>query len=446
MDSAVIRLGSYERDVRLAAARELGASIAVGELARDATREVNNHVHTIYSFSPYSPAEAAYRAWEAGLMTVGAMDHDSVAGCEEMLDAAEAIGIASTVGFELRVNMSGTDLEGRKFNNPDSENIAYVAYHGVPRRSLAAASEFLAPVQTARNERNRRMVERLDDEIRSWGIGSIDWKMIAAQSQAADGGSVTERHILFALARQMTETLGRGPEVVSFLTDNLDIVVPPRIGVYLADRDNTHYLYDLLGVMKSSLLARFYLQPGSEECIDVREAVAFAESIGAIIAYAYLGDVSESSTGDKSPDRFEDAYLDELFVELETLGFRAVTYMPPRNTLKQLKRVQALCGEHGFMEISGVDINSSRQSFACPEVLAPDFLHLLKAAWALVAHEKASDSMPSFGLFHPENRLASLPLALRIDKYARFGEAADPRSPDSVLVLATQTQSQGAPL
>jgi len=78
MDSAVIRLGSYERDVRLAAARELGASIAVGELTRDATREVNNHVHTIYSFSPYSPAEAAYRAWEAGLMTVGAMDQKNI--------------------------------------------------------------------------------------------------------------------------------------------------------------------------------------------------------------------------------------------------------------------------------------------------------------------------------------------------------------------------------
>lgn len=446
MDSAVIRLGSGQREVRLDAARELGASIAAGELTRHATREVNNHVHTIYSFSPYSPAEAAYRAWEAGLMTVGAMDHDSVAGCEEMLDAAEAIGIASTVGFELRVNMSGTGLEGRKFNNPDSKNIAYVAYHGVPRRSLAAASEFLAPVQMARNERNRRMVERLDEEIGSWGIGSIEWKMVADQSQADGGGSVTERHILFALARRITESLGRGPEVVRFLTDSLGIVVQARIADYLEDRDNAHYLYDLLGVMKSSLLARFYLQPGREECIDVREAVAFAESIGAIIAYAYLGDVSDSSTGDKSPDRFEDSYLEELFVELETLGFRAVTYMPPRNTLKQLKRVQALCGEHGLMEISGVDINSSRQSFACPEVFAPDFIHLLKAAWALIAHEKASDANPSFGLFHRENRFASLPLASRIDEYARLGEAADPSSSDSVLRLATQMQSQGSPL
>ncbi|MEI8207470.1 MAG: PHP domain-containing protein, partial [Kiritimatiellales bacterium] len=89
---------------RLAAIRELGESVKAGVKQ---TEEVNNHVHTIYSFSPYSPCMAAVKAAQAGLQTVGIMDHDSVSGCEEMLEACKAVNIASTAGCEIRVNMDG---------------------------------------------------------------------------------------------------------------------------------------------------------------------------------------------------------------------------------------------------------------------------------------------------------------------------------------------------
>ena len=58
----VDRLGSTERATREAAAETLGALIDSGELKRPTTAEVNNHVHTIYSFSPYTPSEAAFMA------------------------------------------------------------------------------------------------------------------------------------------------------------------------------------------------------------------------------------------------------------------------------------------------------------------------------------------------------------------------------------------------
>ena len=58
--------------------------------------------------------------------------------------------------------------------------------------------------------------------------------------------------------------------------------------------------------------------------------------VGAISAYAYLGDVGDSVTGDKRAQKFEDDYLDELVPYLKELGFRAITYMPSRNTKAQL--------------------------------------------------------------------------------------------------------------
>ena len=41
-------------------------------------RDVNNHIHTTYSFSPYSPTAAVYFARAAGLCTCGLMDRRKV--------------------------------------------------------------------------------------------------------------------------------------------------------------------------------------------------------------------------------------------------------------------------------------------------------------------------------------------------------------------------------
>jgi hypothetical protein len=70
----------------------------------------NNHIHTFYSFSPYSPAAAVYFAREAGLETAGIMDHDSLAGAREFLSACEMAGVAATVGMEFRVSFLETRL------------------------------------------------------------------------------------------------------------------------------------------------------------------------------------------------------------------------------------------------------------------------------------------------------------------------------------------------
>ena len=85
---------------RLAALREY---LQDGPEFPEFVTESNNHVHTIYSFSPYTPAAAALRAREAGLMVVGSVDHDSAAGAGEMAAAARLLGMGAVTGFECRV-------------------------------------------------------------------------------------------------------------------------------------------------------------------------------------------------------------------------------------------------------------------------------------------------------------------------------------------------------
>ena len=151
------------------AAAELGRRARAGLVERVASEEVNNHVHTTYSFSPYEPAAAAWAAFKAGLGIVGSVDHDSIGAAEEMMEAGRLIGIATTVGFEVRVSFLDTPLAKRKINNPDSEGIVYICIHGVPAQHIGEVRAFLAPITEERNRRNKAQVEALMALVASMG-------------------------------------------------------------------------------------------------------------------------------------------------------------------------------------------------------------------------------------------------------------------------------------
>ncbi len=434
MNMMIEELEAPTRQERIAALRRIVEKKKYGLGNFPKSEEVNNHVHTHYSFSPYYPAHAAFQAAAAGLQAVGSVDHDSIGAARETEEAAALLGIGSTAGYELRVNFSGTAVEGRRLNNPDSENIGYIVIHGVPRTVIGRVEEFLRPINDARNARNRKQVERLNQILGEYEIEPLRFDAeVAPLSLVREGGSITERHILYALALRLIELFGKGEKLLETLRYRFGIDPPARVEKHLSDAENPHYAYDLLGVMKSTFLPSFFIQPNEEEAISVSYAVDFANEIGAIPAYAYLGDVGESPTGDKKAQRFEDAFLEELIPEVARIGFKSVTYMPPRNSKEQLLRVQRLAAEAGLMEISGVDINSSRQSFNCPEVMEPTFRHLNETTWALIAHEKLAAEDPRYGFFTPENPLSELSLNERMERYARLGRRMDRRNPRSLI-------------
>ena len=155
---------------RLGALREY---LATGPAFPDFVPESNNHVHTIYSFSPYAPAGAALRAREAGLMVVGSVDHDSAAGAAEMAEAARLLGMGAVTGFECRVYLYSEDeiaagaapLNDRKLNNPDTAGIAYMTVQGIPASRRDEVAAFLAPIREARLRRTAAMVDGVYQDI-----------------------------------------------------------------------------------------------------------------------------------------------------------------------------------------------------------------------------------------------------------------------------------------
>lgn len=419
-DYLIEQLNAPTKQERLMAITGLKKLMDDGFLEKPARAEdINNHIHTTYSFSPYSPSKAVWRAYTAGLCTAGIMDHDSVGGAEEFIEAGKIVDLPITVGMEMRVDFSKTPLNGRRINNPDQDSIAYMAIHGIPHTQLKRAAEFMQESRNKRNIRNVKMVEGINTRFSNDGL-ELDFEMdVRPLSMSHLGGSITERHLLFALAKKMCERFGRGQAVIDYLTDTMGIEVSEKLRGYLLDIANPFYEYDLLGALKSDL-SSIYIN-ADEECIDVRDAVAFADSIGAISAYAYLGDVGHSVTGDKRAQAFEDSYLDQIFEVISELGFKAVTYMPSRNTPQQLERLRALCEQYSLFQISGEDINSPRQLFICKALQNPAYHNLVYSAWALIGHEQAATKDIELGMFSQSSIKKYGSLDERIKFFGKLG-------------------------
>jgi hypothetical protein len=358
-------LNAGTKDERLSA---LSRAAARADFPTVDPRMVNNHIHTNYSFSPYSPSAAVYAARAEGLATCGIVDHDSIGGAEEFIAAGKIVGIPTTIGIETRVSFAETPLKDRRTNNPDQAGSSYMVLHAVPHDKIETVQAYFAPLRERRNARNRKMVERINALYAADGV-KIDFdRDVLPLSQAANGGSITERHLMLALAKQLLK-LGKAklPEGAS------------ELDTMLAE-------YDLVGALKKDCIPKVFI-PATDECPALSEFVNFAQTSGGILAYAYLGDVTASVTGDKKAQKFEDDYLDELFEVIDSAGIRAVTYMPTRNTQQQIERLRTLCERYHMLQISGEDINSPRQKFVIEKMKEEQFSNLIENTWHLIRHE-----------------------------------------------------------
>lgn len=346
---------------------------------------INNHIHTTYSFSPYSPTAAVYAARAEGLCTAGIIDHDSIAGAEEFLAAAELAGIPATVGMECRASMAGTRLEGRRTNNPDQAGVSYMTIQSVPHDKIPVLDKFFAPYREARHVRNRKMADNINGLLPGTGL-DYD-RDVLPLSLAREGGGVTERHLMYALAKKLVEQTGRGRPVIERLT-GMGIALSDKQRALLEDVEYPFYEYDLLGILKGAFVGKIYVD-ADEECPRVSRLVELCREVDACLCYAYLGDVADSVTGDKKAQKFEDDYLEDVFECLREEGVWAVTYMPTRNTPAQLERLRGLCERYGMFQVSGEDINTPRQSFVIKAMENPLFANLIDATWKLIEHEKS---------------------------------------------------------
>lgn len=420
----IARLNMWEKEERLEAIKNLKEAIDRDEVpAVKRIGECNNHIHSQFSFSPYSPSMIAWKAYQAGLDTCGIVDHDSIAGCLEFRAACKILGVIPTIGFEIRMNWDGTPLQNKKFNNPDQKSIGYFPIHGVPLKSLERVEKFLQPIRRAREKRNREMAKKIDHILAAYGM-SLDFDAdVIPVSRWDQKGSITERHILFATAKKIIEECKRGRTLIDFLQEKLEITLSERDKGYLIDIDNDIYTYDLTNILKGFFSERMYVPASHEEVPDVVKTVPYLNSLGCIATYTYLGDIrGVSVTGDKKTQKFEDDILEELFSCLYKYGMRGFSYAPTRNQPDQIERVKKLCREYRMLEVCGEDINQPRQPFICEQNSEEQKKFFNDSTWAIIGHEKLAEQNLADSIISDETIRKYPDLNARIEYYKTIGQ------------------------
>jgi len=71
---------------------------------------VDLHVHTTASDGQYSPTDVVRRALELGLAVIAITDHDTIAGVEEALKAAQGTSLEVIPGVEISTDVPGAEV------------------------------------------------------------------------------------------------------------------------------------------------------------------------------------------------------------------------------------------------------------------------------------------------------------------------------------------------
>jgi 3',5'-nucleoside bisphosphate phosphatase len=120
---------------------------------------IDLHTHTTVSDGGDSPSELVAKAAAAGLDAIAVTDHDNDAGCNEAVEAGREHGVEVVRGVEISCDVDGLVEQGyRPSTRPTMHLLGY--FIPVADNPLSKA---LAELQRHRADRNRQMVERLND-------------------------------------------------------------------------------------------------------------------------------------------------------------------------------------------------------------------------------------------------------------------------------------------
>ena len=165
---------------------------------------IDLHAHTTHSDGSFTPTELVDHAAEVGLAALAVTDHDTTAGLDEARDAAARHGIELLAGCEITADVPS--------------GIAHVLAYAFDEDHDAFQS-LLAGVRAGRDERNRRIHEKLEAlgvgvseaDVREHAIGSIVARPHFAMAMVSRGHVDTTRQAFDRYLRDRGPAYARAP-------------------------------------------------------------------------------------------------------------------------------------------------------------------------------------------------------------------------------------------
>lgn len=120
---------------------------------------IDLHAHTTVSDGGDSPSELVSKAANAGIGTLAVTDHDNDSGCDEAVAVGKKLGVEVVRGVEISCDVE--DLIEKGYN-PSARPTMHLLGYFIPE-GKNELSENLAELQWARANRNKIIVQRLNE-------------------------------------------------------------------------------------------------------------------------------------------------------------------------------------------------------------------------------------------------------------------------------------------
>ncbi len=304
------RLNSFSSSERSQALIELVSLAQDGTVKLEAEKDVANmHCHTFYSYNGYgySPSGLAWLAKKRGFSLLGTVDFDVLDAVDEFLDACLTVGMRGSAALETRVYLP--EFATREINSPGEPGVFYTMGIGFTS-SLApsSAAPFLKEMRKQAEQRNRSMVERINEYL---DPVSIDYDRDVLPLTPA--GNATERHILTAYTKAAADFFA---DPAPFWAEKLKLPAE-AIAAQIVDAPTFQ------NTVRAKLMKRGgvgYAQPGPKTFPSIDEVNRLITACQALPCAAWL---DGTLAGEQN--------IEELLTLLIAKGAVALNIIPDRN-------------------------------------------------------------------------------------------------------------------
>jgi hypothetical protein len=368
------RLDSFDADERKRALEELGKEAILGNvILREASKEVNLHCHTFFSYNcyGYSPSKFAWLAKKRGLAVAGIVDFDVLDGLEEFLEAGNLVGLKACGGFETRVFVP--EFADKVLNSPGEPGIAYQSAAGIPSAVLSGQQkQFMNKLGKTARKRNVDLMLRVNNYFKPVEL-DYDKDVLTL----TPSGNATERHICLAYARKAEIFFSDIKTLTDFWSEKLGedaSLLDPPLGL------------KLLNAIRSKTMKRGgvgYVQPDAGAFPTMNEVNQFILTTAGIPTLPWLDGTSQG-----------EQEIEALLDVAAKSGVAAINIVPDRNCkteekLGNLHKIVELAEKLNLPIVAGTEMNSPDQKFVDDfksKELSPLVHVFLKGAYIVYAH------------------------------------------------------------
>lgn len=342
-DDYILKLNDPKKKKRLSSAVKLGKLIKK-EGKRKAQRACCGFIHSAYSFSPYTPAMAAYMVYNNGLSCAGMVDTGTLSGGEEFLSVCRTFGVSGAVGVGYTTLLPKPYRKLCNIFSRDYHQFVYLAAFGIPENAYGKMDKFLTSYRAEREECNRKILAQINSQFRGLGVISYEEDVLEG-TKAVEGGAVTRSHVMLALAKRVIKMAGTGAALVDYLAKVQKISLSSREEKLLLSASNINYEYDLCAILTKKLKV-----DDEKYTSKIHQFTGATLAAGGLVFYP-LNEKDVVEGGEK--------YIDDLIATLKQLSIHGVAYQSA-NITQHLSYLEDRLLAEGLMGIDGNNIHSAR--------------------------------------------------------------------------------------